>query len=342
MTEILHRLLGILLLTSCMVPNTTHAKVTRKVALKANQRAQKPAPLIQKSVPVVQNDKVLCIPMPKCGTHLVLKCLTLLGQPGIHSKYDGAPAVERYRPKGALLEKMNRLNQFDPPYHYKGEFHIPSVGPVPTTLVQRMGSSKQRLFWMHWPYTKEAEAQFFTKTMANFFIIRDPRDMIVSMAFMVKDSFDGRSYPVVEDLVYDFIDGRQKHYIRWGVEVHSTYPLLWELGVVGFYKLYLPWMNARKFHTVYFERLIGSKGGGSDEIQMEEIRLIAQHIGVKLSPSKVKEIRDSLFGGTSTFREGKSGGWKNFFTPEMKQAFKNTPGANELLIALGYEKDTNW
>jgi sulfotransferase 6B1 len=41
-----------------------------------------------------------------------------------------------------------------------------------------------------------------------------------------------------------------------------------------------------------------------------------------------------------TFRQGKSGGWRKHFTPEIRDLFKQTAG--QLLIDLGYEKDLNW
>lgn len=290
--------------------------------------------------PKPNTDKVVCITMPKCGTHLLIKCISLFEQPRLYLRYEGTH--EAYKPRGARKKKFDQLNKFDPPHHYKGEFHIPTVGALPKLLKNFLYHSPKRLFWWHWPHTKEAEAAVVSRTIGNFFIIRDPRDMIISMAHMVQNGWNEEHYPVVDDLIYDFIDGRQKHFIRWGVEVHSAYPLLWELGVVGFYKLYLPWMKAKKFHTVYFENLVGSKGGGSDEIQLEEIRKIANHIKVKLSPEQLKKVHDQLFGGSRTFREGQITGWKKHFTPEMKAAFKKTPGANELLIELGYEKDTNW
>ena len=41
-----------------------------------------------------------------------------------------------------------------------------------------------------------------------------------------------------------------------------------------------------------------------------------------------------------TFRKGKSGGWRNHFSDEHKQIFKDITG--DLLIELGYETDNDW
>ena len=41
-----------------------------------------------------------------------------------------------------------------------------------------------------------------------------------------------------------------------------------------------------------------------------------------------------------TFRKGKTGGWRNHFSDEHKQIFKDITG--DLLIELGYETDNDW
>jgi hypothetical protein len=41
-----------------------------------------------------------------------------------------------------------------------------------------------------------------------------------------------------------------------------------------------------------------------------------------------------------TFRSGKTGEWKKHFTKEHKRIFKEVAG--DLLVSLGYEKDSDW
>jgi hypothetical protein len=41
-----------------------------------------------------------------------------------------------------------------------------------------------------------------------------------------------------------------------------------------------------------------------------------------------------------TFRSGKAGGWKQYFTEEHKNLFKNVAG--DLLVKLAYEKNNDW
>jgi hypothetical protein len=41
-----------------------------------------------------------------------------------------------------------------------------------------------------------------------------------------------------------------------------------------------------------------------------------------------------------TFRSGKTGGWKEYFTDEHRKLFKDVAGG--LLVKLGYEKSNDW
>ena len=41
-----------------------------------------------------------------------------------------------------------------------------------------------------------------------------------------------------------------------------------------------------------------------------------------------------------TFRSGKTGGWREFFTEEHTRLFKDVAG--DLLVRLGYEKNNDW
>lgn len=287
---------------------------------------------------VTKTDAVVCISIPKCGTNLLTKCISLFGRTYYQDDYSNNP--KNIGPNLTRLYK--KVNTLPPPNHYKGALHVPTVGPMPFFLIDAMKNHKKGLFKTHWPYTKKLEDFLSNHTLGNFFILRDPRDQIISMAHMVAKGRKQNQSAVISDLIFDFIDGRQKNFISWGVEINEAYPLLWELGVVGFYKLYLPWIKAHKFHTVKFENLIGPHGGGSHQAQQAEIYSIAHHIGITFDEKNIAHIAHQLFGQSGTFRAGKIGSWKKSFTPEIKRAFKNTPGACQLLIDLGYEKDSQW
>lgn len=153
-----------------------------------------------------------------------------------------------------------------------------------------------------------------------FFIYRDPRDQIISAAFWIK-----KRAPVVlaQFDLNVLIDGLIEN-------------------ITSFYDLYLPWQFESNVYTTTFEKLVGEQGGGNLEDQLQEIIAIAHHMGMHIDRQKAVDIAHEIFGGTVTFREGKTGPWKKYFLERHKIAFKKVPGANELLIRLGYEVDENW
>lgn len=114
-------------------------------------------------------------------------------------------------------------------------------------------------------------------------------------------------------------------------------------NAVSLDNMYAPvfqWERYPQVLMVYFENLVGEKGGGSREMQLDEIRRIAEHLEVELSPERLEEIADNLFGGTSTFMSGQIGTWRQYFGPEHVDLIKKSCG--NTLIRLGYERDKDW
>lgn len=106
------------------------------------------------------------------------------------------------------------------------------------------------------------------------------------------------------------------------------------------YENYYNWSQHKNFYCTKFEDLVGSKGGGDDKKQINEVLNIAKHLGINLTAEKAKNVALKLFGNTGTFRKGKIGSWKTEFTQQHKKEFKQFAG--KLLIDLGYEKSLNW
>jgi len=282
--------------------------------------------------------QLVCVSIPKCGTHLLLKLLTLLDIDGISYNY-----AKKITPSPKHLHEIREINKQGPPNHYKGLLHIPTVGPLPKNITQSLTNkrAKRRSFWTHWPHTIEFENFLKPRTFANFLIIRDPRDMVVSFAYMIQKSREGQEADL-DKIIKDLISGKQEYYVPWAVEIQEAYPVLWEKGLYEFYNMYLPWINAQNFMLVKFEDLIGKQGGGQIENQTKTILAICKHIGLAISDQKLNDVINNLFGGTWTFRQGESGGWKKHFTPEIKALFQQDKQLMQLLIDLGYEKNQTW
>ena len=78
----------------------------------------------------------------------------------------------------------------------------------------------------------------------------------------------------------------------------------------------------------------------------KSLRWIADHLESRLPLNAPRErileaLEESINPKKSpTFRSGKTGEWKKYFTDEHKKIFKDIAG--DLLIKLGYEKDNDW
>lgn len=178
--------------------------------------------------------------------------------------------------------------------------------------------------------------------MKILFIYRDPRDQVVSLAHFMRHHFNtwvASKLPLNEIISRLIVDYSTIYYTEgkdsWNDPVLKTIG-----GVANFYNLYLPWFEYPDIYITTFEKLVGTKGGGSDEIQFQEIVNIANFLELELTPDILKEIQINLFGQSTTFREGCIGGWQKHFTQHDKETLKETAG--QLLIDLGYEPDLNW
>ncbi|MEI8365447.1 MAG: hypothetical protein WCF65_03420 [Parachlamydiaceae bacterium] len=164
-------------------------------------------------------------------------------------------------------------------------------------------------------------------------MIRDPRDVIVSMAEWIHavghtalaKLFMGLP---VEKQIAELIECPN-------LKMNGILPFVFDTKA-GIQEALL-WMNDPSVHICRFEDLVGPLGGGSKERQLEAVHSLAQHMGYDLPQQEIEEISENLFGGTMTFRQGMIGEWRKVFTPEHVELFKNTMGCE--LVSLGYEWD---
>jgi sulfotransferase 6B1 len=104
---------------------------------------------------------------------------------------------------------------------------------------------------------------------------------------------------------------------------------------------FVPWLSAPGVLVVRFEDLIGASGGGTRATQEETVAAVARHVGRELDPGRVSAVADRVWSDkSSTFRQGRAGGWRDHFTPEHIRLFKDHAGCQ--LIELGYESDLDW
>lgn len=165
-----------------------------------------------------------------------------------------------------------------------------------------------------------------------YFIFRDPRDVVVSHVFYVTE-MEGRhvhheyyqSLPDFNARLHVSILGRQ--------DAKVEFP-----NIAERFAPYLGWLNRDEVLSLQFEDLINDRTSA--------LTSIADHYLARVPVSASRDvILESLESSINperspTFRSGKTGEWRKYFTEEHIRNFKDVAGS--LLLQLGYERDFDW
>jgi len=246
--------------------------------------------------------RVFANSVPKSGTNLLLQCLSQF------------PTL---RPSFTHVE-MNQ-NRHDGTAEL--EHKVASTG--------RGEYSSGHVF-----YTDENAAILEANDIRSLLIVRDPRDVATShYHYVTEKNTSHRLNDYYTNLPDD--DERLMASIR-GVDGEHTAdgdPLE---SIGGWMDNFLGWMETEYTQVIRFEDLIGPRGGGDREAQVDTVRTIGRHLGVDLSSSEVRLITENTFStDSSTFRKGLIGDWRNHFTDEHVAVFKQEAG--DWLVELDYE-----
>ena len=178
----------------------------------------------------------------------------------------------------------------------------------------------------------EAIARVCTPDFVPYFIFRDPRDVAVSHVFYVTEMEPDHVHHAYYQSLPDF-DARLKVSILGRPDAGVEFP-----DITARFAPYLGWLDQPSVMKIHFEDLIHERAGTLDRIinhflarvpLQADRGLLREALQTSINPSK-----------SPTFRSGKTGEWKKYFTDEHKQIFKDVAG--DLLIRLGYEKDRDW
>ena len=187
--------------------------------------------------------------------------------------------------------------------------------------------------WGYVDATKE-NASFLTSAgRVNYFIYRDPRDMLVSQVFFATDMHEEHGMHNYYNSLPD-VAARLKVAIS-GIDRDGLYMV----NVKQRYEGVFQWLEQKNVMCLRFEELINNRDATLNAM-LDEV----EKTGYKIPTPREKTISilvDAINPKKShTFRSGKTGGWTQHFTEEHKKLFKEVAG--DLLIRLGYEKNNDW
>ena len=167
----------------------------------------------------------------------------------------------------------------------------------------------------------------------TFFVLRDPRDMVVSSYFSTRNSHTPMGdVPEVRKVLLEksFKDG--------------LLYVISNLNKKGTFKALRSWATAPDAEAIRLFRYEDLTG----EHQAEEVNQLLRHCGIVLAPSELADLlarysfsrmRSDRAAATATaahYRKGKAGDWRNHFDDDVQEAFNTATG--DLVDLLGYPK----
>lgn len=241
-------------------------------------------------------------------------------------------------PKGGTNLLM-RVLSLSPLLVPRWKRHIPTFNFSNDELSSSITNIRQgQYLTSHFFHNKELVKLLNSNNIKTLFIIRDLRDVAVSRAYYLTYKLRTSRTKAIS-LYLNSLKNDSERILTGivGINQAETYwPSIAELA-----SSYYPWLNTPNCLTIRFEDLVGSNGGGNDLKQIETIKLILKHLEIEASETQISQIASQAFYQKSaTFRKGQIGDWKNHFTDQHKQAFKDI--ASDLIIKFGYESGLDW
>jgi hypothetical protein len=166
-----------------------------------------------------------------------------------------------------------------------------------------------------------------------YFIFRDPRDVAVSHVFYVTEMEPGHVHHDYYQSLHSF-DERLTVSILGRPDAEVEFP-----DLAARFAPYMDWLDQPAVMKIHFEELVNARAATLNRIADHFLRrvgtvqtpceLLVESLELNINPKK-----------SPTFRSGRTGEWKKYFTSEHKRIFKDVAG--DLLVRLGYEEDHDW
>lgn len=251
--------------------------------------------------PVFGNSK------PKSGSHLLLQVLAGLCQIVPYQYVEREPIRTitkdgRRKPEDEVVDELKR---------------------VPRGVIG----------WGYAEASPENVAFLCQPNRVNYFIYRDPRDLLISQVFFATDMHEAHGMHAFYKSLPDF-DERLKVAIT-GIDRDGLYMSSVKQRYEGVFK----WLEQKNVQCIRFEDLI-NKRDVTLNAMLDEVERTGYRIPTPREKALTLLVESIQPKKSHTFRSGKTGGWKEHFTEEHKKLFKDVAG--DLVVRLGYEKNNDW
>jgi hypothetical protein len=178
----------------------------------------------------------------------------------------------------------------------------------------------------------EAVDRVCSPAFIPYFIFRDPRDVVVSHVFYVTDMERRHVHHQYYASLPDF-DSRLMASILGRPDATVEFP-----DIAARFAPYLGWLDQPAVMKIHFEALVNDRPTTLNRL----LDRFLSRVPLEVSRPQILEALEVSINPqrSPTFRSGKTGEWRKYFTEEHKKIFKEVAG--DLLVKLGYETDNNW
>jgi hypothetical protein len=244
---------------------------------------------------------------PKSGSHLLLQVLSGFTQI-LPYKYVAADPIRTIEKNGRRKRKEEVLSELQ---------------SVPRGVIG----------WGYVEASPENVAFLCRPERVYYFIYRDPRDLLVSQVFFATDMHEEHGMHDYYKSLPDF--GARLKVAITGIDQNGLHMVSVKQRYDGVFQ----WLEQKHVLCIRFEDLINNREGTLNAMLTE-----VEKTGYQLPTPREKALSILVAaiqpGKSHTFRSGKTGGWREHFTDEHKQLFKDVAG--DLLVRLGYEANNSW
>jgi len=257
------------------------------------------------------------------------------------SFHEAPPIFGNSKPKSGshlLLQILNGFTQIMP-YRYVEAEPVRTITkdgrrkPGHEILAELENLRRSVIGWGYVEATPE-NASFLTSAgRVNYFMYRDPRDMLISHVFFATDMQE-------EHAMHDYYNSLPNISARLKVAITGiAQDGLYLVSVKQRYESVFQWLEQKNVLCLRFEDLINNRDATLNSM-LDEVEKAGYKIPTPREQA-LSVLAESIRPKKShTFRSGKTGAWREFFMDEHKKLFKDVAG--DLLVRLGYEKDNLW
>ncbi|MEW6084815.1 MAG: hypothetical protein AB1607_09490 [Chloroflexota bacterium] len=254
---------------------------------------------------------------------------------------DAPPIFGNAKPKSGSHLLLQILNGFTRimPYRYVEAEPIRTIKrdggrrTVDDILADLRAIPNGVIGWGYVDATKENVSFLTQPGRVNYFIYRDPRDMLVSQVFFATDMHEEHGMHDFYNSLPDFSE-RLKVAIT-GIDRDG----LKMVSVKQRYDGVFQWLETPGVMCIRFEDLINDRDATLHSM-LDEVEKAGYQIPTPREKALSILVEAIQPRKSHTFRSGKTGGWREFFTEEHKLLFKDVAG--DLVVRLGYEKTNDW